>query len=184
MADASKLCEGLATMSEGMVGQGSIKQEKHGSETWCVMSQSFNSLDEMRTNLNTQGLSINTLSMENGLFIFDATMNIGEDSDEINVGMSFAFTFELTLPGKAIRHNADKVDSYTLVWETGVGQVKQMHAESSLEGRSTDWLTLIQKPIVVLPCIGVIILVLVILIIGELGRGTRQRKPPDLPPVV
>jgi len=181
MADASKLCEGMATMSEGVPGQGSIQQEKHGSETWCVMGQSFSSLEELRANLNTQGFSVNTLSIENGRFIFNATMDTGDSSGELNVGLPIGFTFELTLPGKAIRHNADQVKSYTLIWEMGLGQVKQIHAESGLEGRSTDWLALIQKPLVILPCIGIVILMLVILIIGELTRGSRKEKSHEPP---
>jgi len=176
MADASKLCEGMATMSESVPGQGSIQQEKHGSETWCVMGQSFASLDELRTNLDTQGFTVNTLSIENGRFTFDASMDTSDSSGELNVGLPIGFTFELTLPGKDIRHNADKVNSYTLIWEMGLGQVKQMHAESGLEGRSTDWLALIQKPLVILPCIGIVILVLIILIIAELTRGSRKAK--------
>jgi hypothetical protein len=182
MADASKLCEGLATMSEGIsTSQGSIKQEKHGSETWCVMSQAFKSLEEMRTNLNTQGFSINTLNIGNGRFNFDATMNTGNSSNELNMGMPIGLTFELTLPGKAISHNADKVNRYTLIWELGLGQVKQMHAESGVEGRSVNWMEMIQKPIVILACIGVIILVLIVLILGELTRGSRQHNSHEPP---
>jgi hypothetical protein len=182
MTDASKLCEGMVTMSEGFPGQGTIKQEKHGSETWCVMGQAFGSLDEMSSKLNTEGFTVNTASINNGRFTFDAAMNTGDSSSELNMGMPIGLTFELTLPGKAISHNADKVKNYTLIWEMGLGQVKQMHAESGLEGRSTDWLALIQKPLVILPCIGFVILVLAILIVGELTRGSRQRKPPEGPP--
>ena len=182
MTDAGKLCEGMVTMSESFSGQGTIKQEKHGSETWCVMSQAFGSLEEMTSKLNTEGFTINTASIGNGRFVFDAVMNTGVSSSELNVGMPIGLTFELTLPGKAIRHNADKVKNYTLIWELGLGQVKQIHAESGLEGRSTDWLALIQKPLVILPCIGFVILLLAILIIGELTRGSRQRKPPEAPP--
>jgi hypothetical protein len=181
MADASKLCEGMATMSEGSPGQGSIQQEKHGSETWCVIGQPFASLEEMHSNLNTQGFTVNTLSIENGRFIFDAAINTGNSSDVMSVGMPIDITFELTLPGKAIRHNADKVKSYTLVWDTNLGQVKQMYAESGLEGRSTDWLGLLQKPLVIMPCIGVVILALIGLIIGELVRGARRAKPQEPP---
>jgi len=175
--DASKLCEGMATMSESVPGQGSIKQEKHGSETWCVISQAFGSLEEMRTSLDQQGLSMNTLSIANGRFVFDASINTSGSSSDLNGALPVGFTFELTLPGKAISHNADKVESYTLIWEMGIGQVKQMHAESGVEGRSIDWMEMIQKPVVVLPCIGIIILVLAVLIIGELTRGSRPRKP-------
>jgi hypothetical protein len=176
--DAGKLCEGMATMSESVPGQGTIKQEKHGSETWCVMGQAFGSLEEMRSKLDTQGFTVNTASIDNGQFIFDATMNSGDSSSELNMGMPIGLTFELTLPGKVIRHNADKVKSYTLIWEMGLGQVKQIHAESGLEGRSTNWMDIIQKPLVILPCIGFVILLLVILIISELTRGSRRRKPP------
>jgi len=182
MTDASKLCEGMATMSEGVPGQGTIQQEKHGSETWCVMSETFGSLEEMRSKLGTEGFTVHTASIDNGRFTFDAAMNVGESSDELSMGMPFGLTFELTLPGKAIRHNADKVNSYTLIWEMGLGQEKSIYAESGLEGRRTDWLALLQKPVVVLPCIGFVILVLVILIVGEMTRGSRQRKLPDAPP--
>jgi hypothetical protein len=181
MTDASKLCEGLATMSEGFPSQGSIKQEKHGNETWCVMSQAFKSLEEMRTNLNTQGFSINTLSVGNGRFNFDATMNTGTSSSEFNVGMPIGLTFELTLPGKAISHNADKVNGYTLIWDLSLGQVKQMYAESGVEGRSVNWIEIIQKPIWILACIGVIILVLIILVISELTRGSRRQNSQEPP---
>jgi hypothetical protein len=182
MADASKLCEGLSTMSEGLQGNESIMQEKHGSETWCVMAEAFGSLEEMRINLNQQGFSVNTMSIENGRFVFDASMNTGDSSSNLNVGMPIGLTYELTLPGKVTNHNADKVKSYTLIWELGIGQVKQMHAESGVEGRRIDWLEIIQKPLVILPCIGVVILVLIILIIGEFTRGSRQQQPPAVPP--
>jgi hypothetical protein len=184
MTDAGKLCEGMVTMSESFSGQGTIKQEKHGSETWCVMGQAFGSLEEMTSKLNTEGFTINTANIVNGQFVFDAVMNTGVSSSEINVGMPIGFTFELTLPGKAIRHNADKVNNYTLIWELGLGQVKQIHAESGLEGRGTDWLELIQKPLVILPCIGFGILLLVIMIIWELTRGSRQQKPQEVPPSI
>jgi len=183
MTDASKLCEGMATMSEGFPGQGTIKQEKHGSETWCVFGQTFGNLEEMSAQLSTEGFTVNTLRIDHGRFIFDAAVNLGTSSTESYMSMPVGLTFELTLPGKAIRHNADKVKSYTLIWEMGFGQAKQIYAESSLEGRSIDWLAFIQKPIVILPCIGFIILMLVILIIGELTRGSRQPKPPEAPPV-
>jgi hypothetical protein len=183
MTDAGKLCEGMVTMSESFSGQGTIKQEKHGSETWCVMGQAFGSLEEMISKLNMEGFAVNTASIDNGRFVFDAVMNTGESSSELNVGMPIGLTFELTLPGKAIRHNADKVENYTLIWELGLGQVKQIHAESGLEGRSTDWLELVQKPLVILPCIGFGILLLVILIIWELTRGSRQQKAPEPPSI-
>lgn len=183
MTDAGKLCEGMVTMSESFSGQGTIKQEKHGSETWCVMGQAFGSLEEMTSKLNTEGFTINTASIGNGRFVFDAVMNTGESSSELNVGMPIGLTFELTLPGKVIRHNADKVKNYTLIWELALGQDNLIHVESGLEGRSTDWLALIQTPLVILPCIGFVILLLVVLIIVELTRGSRQRKPPEPPPI-
>lgn len=184
MTDADKLCEGMATMSEGFQGQGTIKEEKHGRETWCVISEAFGSLEEMRTKLDAQGFTINTANIANGRFIFDAVMNTSDSSgsDELNIGLPIALTYELTLPGKAIRHNADKVKGHTLIWEMGLGQVKPIYAESGLEGRGTDWLALIQKPAVVLPCIGFVILLLVILVFLELGRGARQQKLPPAPP--
>jgi hypothetical protein len=181
MSDASKLCEGFSTMSQSFQGgTSSIKQEKHGSETWCVMSQAFGSLEEMRAKLNEQDFTINTLAIQNGRFVFDATLNMGSGSSDSNLGLPIGITYELTLPGKAISHNADKVKGYTLIWEMGMGQTKQIHAESGVEGRSTDWLGLIQQPIVILPCIGIIVLVLVVLIIGEVVRGSRP-KPPAAP---
>jgi hypothetical protein len=181
MSDASKLCEGMVTMSESFQGKGTIKQEKHGSETWCVMSQSFGSLEEMRTGLDNEGFSINMLSIENGRFSFDASMDTGDSASDAGIGMPIGITFELTLPGKAITHNADKVKGYTLIWELGLGQMKPMHAESGVEGRSTDWLAILQKPWVILPCIGVIVAVLVVLIIGELRRGSLQHKSEQPP---
>jgi hypothetical protein len=183
LADAGKLCEGMATLSESFPNQGTIKQEKHGSETWCVISQVFRSLEEMTPELSTQGFTVNTASMANGRFTFDAVMNTGVSSSDLNLGMPIRLTFELTLPGKVIGHNADKVKNYTLIWELALGEDNMIYAESGLEGRSTDWLALIQTPLVILPCIGFVILLLVFLIIMELTRGSRQRKPLEPPSI-
>jgi hypothetical protein len=76
----------------------------------------------MCTSLNEQDFFINTLSIQNKRIIFDASMNRG--SRDSNLGLPIGLTYELTLPGKAIRHNADKVKGYTLIWELGMGQTR------------------------------------------------------------
>jgi hypothetical protein len=125
------LCSEMQSQDSGMPTDMEFKQEEHGDETWCVASQKFATLDKLREASGGEGITFNTLKIENGKFVYDVTVDMG-GGDTGSMPFPVTINWKLTTPGNVTNHNADKKDGNTLTWNLPIGSAKTLHAESNV----------------------------------------------------
>lgn len=146
-----------------------VTQEMRGDETWCISSQPFRSLDDLRGVLEQKhGLTINQLEIKGDRFVYDIDIDtVSKDSDYSSLT---GLNWTLVLPGDPISHNADSADGRTLTWspEPRSGIV-HIHAESAVD-----------KPSVNLPSLligaGLSLAGVLIIALGALGLARWMRR--------
>jgi hypothetical protein len=113
-----------------------FEQEKHGDEIWCVATQPFADIDELRTSLAGEGFTINTLDLTGTKFTFDADVDMGAGTDTSSMPFAIGMTYELTAPGAIdkAKTNADTIKGNTATWTLEMGKSKNVHLESSTKG--------------------------------------------------
>ena len=126
--NAQDFC-GVQRTSAGMT----ITEEQRGSQTWCIATASFASLDELRGVYGeNEGISVNRLEQIDGRLYYD--LNLDTTSPESSLSSFSALTWSVELPGVIVDDNADERLGSTVVWElaprTGITNVR---AESTLE---------------------------------------------------
>lgn len=136
------LCSSLQSEAGNLPSGATFTQEERGDETYCVIAQTFASLDELRELYNDMDVNVNTLQIENGQFVYDMDVDF---SDAEGAGIfSLSFEWRLTVPGSVGENNADEVEGQTLIWKLTPGEKVNLHAESSLGlfnfGSSTVWI--------------------------------------------
>lgn len=146
-------------------GNVTITEEKRGSETWCITTNSFNNLDELRKlYMQKQGIEINRLEISGGTFYYD--ISIDTSSRDSNFSGFTAITWVLVLPDHPITQNADEIDGNTLTWHIApLSGVRELQAESKIN-----------------PPLGAILIAILILALaagGFIFLMRRQKKQPE-----
>jgi len=104
-----------------------VDEEKHGSDVWCLMTRTFDDIDEF---VDLLGSDTNQSKISNGVFTFDYTMDTDYNPDSV---------IRLVMPGEVKKgHNADSVSGRTLTWnlKSESGEV-DLFAQSDLSGGSS-----------------------------------------------
>ncbi len=138
--DTANICSSLESSSgsSGLPAGTTLKQEKHGDETWCVATQSFSTIDALKTQLGGEGFTINTLEIQGGKLTFDADVDMGAGQDTSSMPFTINMSYDFTAPGKISNNDADKVNGNTATWNLEMGKTRHMHLESALSGGSSN----------------------------------------------
>jgi hypothetical protein len=186
-ASADTICTDVASSGSGVGGDVELKQEKHGDETWCVGSQPFATLDELRTQLGGEGFALNTLEIVGDKFTFDADIDMSSASTDMEgIPFDIKIQYELTAPGKVNNHNGDKKDGTTVIWDLSLTEPRNLHVESSTKGGSSGGSTDssggsdIMDKVKQYWYVGVIVVCccLLVIIVGVVVFITMRRKKP------
>jgi hypothetical protein len=159
---------------EDMPADVDFREEQRGDETWCVATQSFTNLDELRGHYGDTDIQVNRLEITEDQFYYDVDIYLGAQelgADDLEMmeafGIDFKVSWELTAPGSVISHNADEVDGRTLRWNLSPGGNVNMAAESNLGGGGI--------PVLVWVVIGGILIAGGLLVI-EFSRSRRAKS--------
>lgn len=136
---ADNLCSQLQSEGGSSMPQDfTFKQETHGSETWCIGSKKYPSLDALKTDISGQGFTVNTMEISGSNFTFDGTADM-TSTDTGSMPLSITIDYDLTAPGAINKgsSNADKYNGNTATWNLKLGETKSMHLESSTKGGSS-----------------------------------------------
>ncbi|MFZ6030835.1 MAG: LppM family (lipo)protein [Chloroflexota bacterium] len=131
---AETICEQMGEGQEDFT----FVREEHGEEVWCVASKPVATLQEMKTEMNGEGFTVNTLEMMGNQFTFDASADMSEQegAEGFDLGM-LQISYSMTAPGKVTSHNGDSIAGNTVTWELPLGSSKNLHLESKV-GSSAD----------------------------------------------
>jgi hypothetical protein len=116
-----------------------ITEEQRGDETWCVTTQTFDSLAELRQLYESRrGLQVNRLEIREGQFYYD--IDVDTASEESDFSTAAAITWTVTLPNPPGAHNAEQAEGNTLTWTLAPdsGRVN-LQAESAASGPRPAW---------------------------------------------
>lgn len=110
-----------------------VSEERRGDETWCITTAGFKDLEQLRSlYLQKKGISVNRLEIAAGRFYYD--IDIDTSSQDSNFSAFSAITWELTLPGAPLQHNATQADGRTLTWVISPRSgLAHLQAESEVE---------------------------------------------------
>jgi hypothetical protein len=111
-----------------------IRQEQRGDETYCLVEFSYANLQELRTDYENMGITVNRLEILENRFYYDVSIDMGESD---TLGFPVNMTWVVTMPGTVGTNNATTVSGQTLTWNLAVGQVNSMRAESAV---GSNWL--------------------------------------------
>lgn len=162
----------------------SVNVEKHGEDTWCVMSIPFKSLEELKTfYTDGSGITINHLEILNGTLYYDLSVDASSSGSDLGVGM-FTMNWKVTVPGSVGENNATKVEGNTLTWQLDSTQITEVKAQSSVNG-TPQWTWIVVGLCLVCLC-GIIIIVIVVVIV--LVQRKRSAPAPSggepIPPAI
>ena len=182
-------CHSIQT-SNGLPAQVTVHQEQRGDETWCVATQPFKDLNELRSIYGEFGnVQINQLAVTDGHFTYDINVDMtdltteGIDPSLLN-SVNLEFTWSLSLPGAIGDNNADSVNGKQLTWSLTPGEIAHLHAESvrsSLpailppvtggSGSFPNWLVLV---VIGLLCLGALIIVVAAVVFVLVRRRSNR----------
>jgi len=113
-----------------------VTEEQRGDETWCVTTQSFANLEELRRLYETRrGLHVNRLEISDGTLFYDIDVDMASDTSDFSAAAIITWT--VTLPNSPTYHNAAQADGNTLTWTlTHDSGVTNLRAESPAQGTS------------------------------------------------
>jgi hypothetical protein len=132
---ATDLCQQMwAESSSEYPANAVTREEQRGDETYCVIEFTYANLQELRTDYETMGITVNRLEIVDERFYYDVSIDMGESE---SLGFAVNMTWIVTMPGSVGTHNATSVSGQTLTWNLVPGQVNSMRAESSL---GSNWL--------------------------------------------
>jgi hypothetical protein len=111
-----------------------VTEEQRGDETWCVTTQSFENLDELRRLYEARrGLRINRLEVSNGTLFYDIDVDMSSETSDFSA--IAVITWTVTLPNTPAYHNAGQAEGNTLTWTlTPDSGLINLRAESAAEG--------------------------------------------------
>lgn len=125
--EGKSICDNLNEDPPGGVAE--FVEEQRGDQTYCVSTQPFGNLNELRARYQAMGgVTVNQLNMAFGRFVFDVDVDTPEADPN---SQPVPTEWHVTMPGAIESHNADRVDGQTLVWALGAGEKTAMHAEST-----------------------------------------------------
>lgn len=147
---ASEVCQEMQADGELPAGAQISTEERDGS-IWCVVEQSFATLAELRQlHSEGDGITVNRLEILDDQFYYDLSLDMRDAEaslEEMQELGEFAldFTWQLTVPGKVVSHNADAISGNTLTWNLTPGTIISLQAESNLSSGSggSTWLILL-----------------------------------------
>jgi hypothetical protein len=137
--NADTICTDLQSQGDSsMPSDFTFEQEKHGDETWCVGTKSFDNLDDLKSEISGEGFTVKTMEINGDKFVFDATADMS-GTDTGGMPLSLTINYDLTAPGKIDKgaSDADKYDGNTATWNLALTGSKAMHLESSTKGGSS-----------------------------------------------
>src|SRR5262249_262412 len=112
-----------------------VEQEING-ETYCSTLRQFSNMGELRKDLGRLGnVTVHTLKLGLGKFVFDVQVDLKPTGDNKPAPTEW----RLTPPGEIGKNNADTVEGQTLIWNIESGQIKTLHAESTVGLSVTTW---------------------------------------------
>lgn len=126
---------GQAASGEALPPGSRFEREERGPDTYCVAHVPFTSLDDLRQRYVAMNAEVHELSLEDDRFRYHVTLDLlqGEDASSLDlIGVTPVVTWELTVPGRLVAHNADEVDGGRLVWQVSLGEPADFRAESDL----------------------------------------------------
>ena len=114
--------------------QAVVTQEQRGDETWCVTTQSFANLEELRQLYETRrGLRINRLEISQGTLFYDIDVDTSSETSDFSATANITWT--VSLPNAPTYHNAMQADGNRLTWTlTRDSGLVNLRAESPAEG--------------------------------------------------
>jgi hypothetical protein len=151
-----------------------FEQEERGDETWCVATEPFGNLDDLRSlYADMQGVTVNRLEIKDGRLYYDITLDLSEGSTPPS---SIDLTWQIEVPGTVGVNNADSVEGRRLTWGLPLGGTVNVHAESvlgglALPGGTSPWVAV---GAVVLACLCLIVLAVIVVVVVVVAR---RRKP-------
>ncbi len=106
------------------------RTEVSGTQTNCIQTALFTDMDGLRQIYQTiPGMTINTVEMQNGQVVHDITL-----TPPLTPTDQATTLWGIQMPGPLGLHNASKVDTTTLWWETDNGcNNNRLQAESTVE---------------------------------------------------
>ena len=151
-----------------------VTEEQRGDETWCVTTQSFANLQELRRLYETRrGLRINRLEISEGTLFYDIDVDTSSETSEFSAAANITWT--VTLPNAPTYHNATQADGNTLIWTlTPDSGLINLQAESPAEGPRPTLLWLIGGVILAGVCGAAVLGAALVFVFMR-----RARKPTD-----
>ena len=151
-----------------------VTEEQRSDETWCVTTQRFDDLDELRRLYEKQkGIRINRLEIAGGTFYYDVDVDTSSKTSDFSAFS--AITWTVVLPGTPVYHNAAQADGNTLTWHlTPRSGTVNLRAQSEVAESTSNLPLLVGGVIALALCVGTLL--------G--GAGVffllrRSRKPLD-----
>jgi hypothetical protein len=128
------ICRELQTMAELPEGT-TMGVEERGMELWCVFGRPFADLDELAFLYADMGwATVNQLSIVDEVFTYDIQAQaLGMDLPDIPLA-GIDVRWQVTMPGRILNHNAERVSGATLSWSLATDQPMRMQATSDLSG--------------------------------------------------
>jgi hypothetical protein len=112
--------------------------ETRADGDWCVFTQTFASLEELRTIYNNgDGILVNRLEILDGVLYYDVTVDTGSAGDFASIeemGASIDMAWIVTFPGNVTSQNATTFEGNTFTWTLTPGTPANIQAQSSLGG--------------------------------------------------
>jgi hypothetical protein len=122
--ESASICDDLLS---DMPAGATFSEEQYGGEIYCVTTRSFADLQELRQlYAQMDSVSVRELQFELGRLTVDIDVDLTQDGETQKIAQEW----RLTLPGTIETHNADRVDSQTLIWAVPPGQRVKLHAET------------------------------------------------------
>ena len=151
-----------------------IAEEQRDDETWCVTTQRFDGLDELRRLYEKQkGVRINQLEISDGTLYYDVDVDTSSRTSDFSAFS--AITWTVILPGTPVYYNAAQAEGNTLAWRLAPqsGTIN-LRAQSEVAESTSNLPLLVGGVMVLAVCVGTLL--------G--GAGVffllrRSRKPQD-----
>ncbi len=157
-------------------------EEDDGSKV-CTIQGPFASLEELQ-DIYGEDTKINKIGEVDGKFIYDVVVSPLDSSEAgTDMPMPIVFTWRVTMPGKVVEHNGDKIEGRTITWNIASGKPpRHIKAVSSMGGFDfTDPKFLaLAGACICLPLLAVVVGLIVWLAMRRKKQGQAAAASPDV----
>ena len=163
--DAEQFCKDIGESEEDKGSR--VTFNKKGDGYVCTVFIPFKSIDELEDEIGGSDIDIYQIGEKGGKFYYD--LMVESDFDDPSSDLKISVVWSVTMPGKVISSNGDKVKGSTVIWDLPTSGSRRLTAVSKMGGTSNTTI------LIAVLCVGTLVLLVVVAVIVWLVLRSKKQ---------